>query len=124
MECLYFHSQVPEGATFCQNCGAKIEVVQKPIEYDEQTEFLRKQVSSAQHDNTDEQEVRKTKKSNCSTLIIIIVIALFFIGYKMLNKDDGIEDNNTNNETTIKVNNNKNNEATINVNIDNSDYDD
>ena len=107
MECLYCHSQIPVGASFCQNCGARVEIISKSII--QENEYPKKQISSSCYDN----RPHKVKKSNCSTLILIVfIIAVIFVYNYFTDKNN--PDNKVNNEPKIVQKNNDEN-----INIDN-----
>ena len=86
MECLYCHSQVPEDATFCQNCGAQEFI--RPVDTIG-TIASKKGTSSASYDTTP----RRKKKYNCSTLILILFIVSVIFIYRYFDKSDSGENN-------------------------------
>ena len=86
MECSYCHSEVPEGTTICQNCGAQEFI--RPVDKIG-TIASKKGTSSASYDTTP----RRKKKYNCSTLILILFIVSIIFIYRYFDKSDSGENN-------------------------------
>ncbi len=99
MECPYCHGQVPEGATYCQNCGAGIQGSFRPVNPNQTYQApIENEIPVERVNNSNNTNNRRVKKNNCSTLILILVIVAIFIGIKMFSKNnEGNNNSNTNN---------------------------
>lgn len=104
MECPYCHGQVPEGATFCQNCGAGIQGAFRPVETNQpyQPPVEERPIEPINNNNNNYNANRKPKRSNGSTLILILIIVAVIIGVRMFSKKD--ESDNTNKNTNNSAN--------------------
>lgn len=106
MECPYCHGQVPEGATFCQNCGAGMQGSFRPVETNQPYQSpIENEIPVERVNNSNNTNNRRVKKNNCSTLILILIIVAIIIGVRMFSKNDEDGNSNTNTNNTVNSSN-------------------